>query len=93
MLYTHIERLAFNASTTYACVHISHIWEAVFKQTGVMDVKSIEEALDCLLTLPYLPLPEGRRVAIISELGGPAVATVDACVDIGPNLAEFSSET
>ena len=76
----------------HACT-ASHIWEAVFKQAGVIGVKSIEEALDCLPALPYLPLPEGRRVAIISELGGPAVAAVDACVNIGLNLAEFSSET
>ena len=82
------------ASHTGALAGSTHIWRAVFKQTGIIWVRSIEEALDCLLALVHMPsLPEGRRVAVVSGMGGPSVVAVDACVDMGLEPAEFSEET
>lgn len=68
-------------------------WEAVSRQTGIITVKSLEQALDFLLAFHHLPLPGGRRVAIVSGPGGPAVGASDACLHAGLELPELPAET
>jgi acetate---CoA ligase (ADP-forming) len=66
------------------------VWEGVFKQAGVVSVKSFEEALDCLYAFHLQPLPKGRRVGIVSGPGGTAVGTTDMCLDLGLAVPRFS---
>jgi len=81
------------ASHTGALGGSYQIWRAAFAQTGIISAHSTEEMLDYLQAFYYLSLPEGRRVAIISGPGGPAVATSDACIESGMELAELSEHT
>jgi acetyltransferase len=69
------------------------IWNGALRGAGVIAVRSLEETLDCLYALHYQPLPNGRRIAIVTGPGGPAVGTVDTCVDLGLEVARISSET
>jgi len=46
------------------------VWETMVKQAGIINVNSFEEMTDCLLAFSWLPLPEGKRVGIISGMGG-----------------------
>jgi acetyltransferase len=69
------------------------IWRAAMTQAGIINAHSAEEMLDYLQAFYYLPIPSGRRVAIISGPGGPAVATTDACIVAGLELPEFSLAT
>ncbi|MFC1825407.1 hypothetical protein ACFL9T_22060, partial [Thermodesulfobacteriota bacterium] len=39
------------------------------------------------------PLPEGKRIAIITGTGGPAVGTVDMCFELGLDVPHLSSHT
>lgn len=81
------------ASHTGALAGSSRIWRAAFAQSGIISAHSAEEMLDYLQAFYYLPLPEGRRVAIVSGPGGPAVATSDACIESGLELGELSDHT
>lgn len=81
------------ASHTGALTGSSYVWEALFKQVGIISVGSCEEVLDCLYAFYHLPLPEGRRVAIVSGPGGPAVATSDTAIKLGLEVAQLSGET
>jgi acyl-CoA synthetase (NDP forming) len=81
------------ASHTGALAGSKEIWRALFAQAGIIPVNSAEELIDCLLAFYYLPLPKGRRIAIVSGPGGPAVATSDACVEFGLELALLSDQT
>lgn len=81
------------ASHTGALTGSRAIWKAALMGAGVISVKSLEETLDCLYVLYYQPLPSGRRVAIATGPGGPAVGTVDTCVDLGLEIAHLSRET
>jgi len=38
-------------------------------------------------------LPEGKKVAIITNAGGPGIMATDACENNGIQLASFSKET
>ncbi|MBU2608364.1 MAG: CoA-binding protein [Chloroflexi bacterium] len=81
------------ASHTGALAGSSDIWRALCRQTGIITVDSVKELLDLVLTFYYLPLPQGKRVGIISGPGGFAVTTSDACAKYGLELPEFLPET
>lgn len=67
--------------------------EAVFHQTGVLRAESIEELFDCAMAFSKQPLPKGRRVAIVSDAGGPAIICTDALIQYGMQLATLSDAT
>ncbi|MCI4371238.1 MAG: CoA-binding protein, partial [Thermoplasmata archaeon] len=67
--------------------------EAVFAQTGVLRANSIEELFDFAMGFSLQPLPDGDRVAIVSDAGGPAIMCVDELVAQGLRLAELRPET
>ncbi|MCS7067069.1 MAG: GNAT family N-acetyltransferase [Meiothermus sp.] len=52
--------------------------EALFKQTGVVRAENLEEMFDIAAMLAYQPLPEGPRVALLSNASGPAYLAKDA---------------
>jgi acetyltransferase len=81
------------ASHTGALAGSSKVFNAALTQTGVISANSAEELLDILQAFHYLPLPKGRRVAIITGPGGPAVGTSDACVEVSLEIAQLSQQS
>ena len=67
--------------------------EALFHQSGVIRADTIDEMFDIAICLDAQPLPKGRRVAIVTNAGGPGIMAVDACVAAGLTVAEFSAAT
>ena len=65
--------------------------EALFHQTGVIRAETLEEMLDLALTLSSQPLPRGRRVALVTNAGGPAILCADACEAGGLRLPSLSA--
>src|SRR5215475_11952306 len=57
--------------------------EALFGQAGIIATHSLGELVDAAAFLSCQPLPEGRRVAIVSNAGGAGVLAADACADSG----------
>ncbi|HXY91221.1 MAG TPA: GNAT family N-acetyltransferase [Acidimicrobiia bacterium] len=54
--------------------------DELFRQAGVIRVDTLEQLLDTAALLVHQPLPEGRRVGIVSNGGGPGILAADACV-------------
>lgn len=52
-------------------------WDALCKQLGIISVSSIEEMIDVLVTLLFLPLPSGRNVVLFGAGGGASVLIAD----------------
>jgi acetyl coenzyme A synthetase (ADP forming)-like protein len=67
--------------------------DALFRQAGVIRVDTLEELLSTAMVLAHQPLPKGRRVAIVSNAGGPGILAADACAGAGLEVQEFSDET
>ncbi len=72
--------------------------DAMFRQSGVIRADTIDEMFDVAACLEAQPLPCGRRVAIVTNAGGPGILAIDACeaagltsvrdpVDMGPAAA------
>ncbi|HJW13369.1 MAG TPA: GNAT family N-acetyltransferase [Thermoanaerobaculia bacterium] len=53
--------------------------DALFRQTGVIRAETLDEMFDLASALERQPLPPGRRVAILSDGGGPGVLCAYAC--------------
>ena len=81
------------ASHTGALAGSASIWNAMFKQTGIIDVTSVAEVVDCAVAFHNLPLPKGRRVAVIGGQGGTGVGTADNCYALGLELPALGEKT
>jgi acyl-CoA synthetase (NDP forming) len=81
------------ASHTGALAGSANIWNAMFKQTGIINVTSVAEVVDCAVAFQYLPLPKGPRVAVIGGQGGTGVGTADNCYALGLELPRLSEST
>ena len=66
---------------------------AFLDQCGVLRANTIEELFDVARALDRCPLPEGNRVAIVTNAGGPAIMATDACVNLGLRMAELADAT
>ncbi|HEY3116223.1 MAG TPA: acetate--CoA ligase family protein, partial [Chloroflexota bacterium] len=67
--------------------------DALFRQVGVIRTDTLEELFDAVTLLANQPLPAGRRVALITNAGGPAILCADACVASGLDVPQLSLET
>jgi acyl-CoA synthetase (NDP forming) len=67
--------------------------DALFQQTGVIRVDTMEQLFDTAAVLAHQPLPAGRRVAILGNSGGPGVLAADACEAAGLRVPELGSAT
>jgi acetate---CoA ligase (ADP-forming) len=67
--------------------------DALFAQTGVIRVDTLEELFDAAQMLSTQPVPAGRRVAIVGNAGGPGILAADACEAAGLEVPELSEKT
>ncbi|UCE39481.1 MAG: acetate--CoA ligase family protein [Thermoplasmata archaeon] len=81
------------SSHTGALAGLDVAVDALFEQCGVLRATSIEELFDYALAFSNQPLPEGKRVAIVSNAGGPGIIATDACVSLGLDMSTFEDET
>jgi acetyltransferase len=81
------------ASHTGSLAASDEIVDAALRQAGVIRCQTIEEMFNNAIALAYQPLPRGRRVAIVTNAGGPGVLTTDAAIHEKLELAAFSDRT
>lgn len=69
------------------------VYDAVFKQKGIVRVEEVEDLYLTASTLAKCQRPKGNRVGIITTTGGGGVILTDKLVELGMNLPELSPET
>ena len=57
--------------------------EALFEQAGVISTPAFGDLVETTALLGSQPVPAGRTVAIVSNVGGAGVLAADACTDLG----------
>jgi len=80
------------ASHTGSLAGDDEIYDAAFKQAGIIRCDNIEEMFNIAIAFAYQPAPRSNKVAIITNAGGPGVLTTDAAIRDGLQLAKFSEE-
>ena len=68
----------------------SKIYNAVFKETGVIKTDYVQEFLDIALILSNKILPKGNRIGIITNSGGPGAMIANNAEKHGLVVPEFS---
>jgi len=81
------------ASHTGAMAGMDEVYDAAFRRAGMLRVHSLEELFEAVESLAMGHLPDGDRLAILSNGGGIGVLATDALIEYGGHLAELSAET
>ncbi|HET8622513.1 MAG TPA: GNAT family N-acetyltransferase [Gemmatimonadales bacterium] len=67
--------------------------DSLFRQSGVIRTDRLEEMFDVASLLANQPPPKGRRVAILTNAGGPGILCADACVAEGLEIHSLAEST
>jgi acetyl coenzyme A synthetase (ADP forming)-like protein len=67
--------------------------DALFRQTGVIRTDTLEAMFDVATLLAHQPLPRGRRVGIVTNVGGPAILCADTCEAEGLEVPVLTEAT
>ncbi|SDM35343.1 acetyltransferase [Catalinimonas alkaloidigena] len=81
------------ATHTGAMTSQDAIFDAAFRRSGILRVETIAELFSMAAVLANQPRPRDRRLAIVSNAGGPAILATDALLAGGGKLATFSDTT
>ena len=80
-------------SHTAALASRSEAADALFLQCGVIRAETMDEMFDIAAFLDAQPIPPGRRVAILTNGGGPGILAADACEAAKLEVAALSTHT
>lgn len=68
-------------------------YDIAFKRCGVLRAGSMSELFDLATLFVNQPIPRGRRVAIITNAGGPGIIATDKIEEYSLSMARFTKET
>jgi acetyltransferase len=68
-------------------------YHAAFHQAGILRADSMEALFDAALAIGYQPELKGKRIAIVTNAGGPGILATDALERAGLNMARFEVGT
>jgi acyl-CoA synthetase (NDP forming) len=69
------------------------IFDGLLKQTAAVRALNWEEFFDLTKAFEYLPIPGGKRIAIVTLSGGEGVMATDACEMNGLEIARLGGRT
>lgn len=85
------------SSHTGSMMASAEMWSGALKQSGAIEVRSMEELADTLLLFQQLGSVRGRRIAVVCGLtdggGGESVLSGDACASNGLDVPRFPAST
>jgi acetyltransferase len=89
---------ASDAGQRAAISHTAHLagsdaaYDAIFRHHGVIRVRDLEALLAVAAAVSRLPVPAGRRVAVLTTSGGAGTWAADSCAACGLDVPELSSK-
>jgi acetyltransferase len=81
------------ASHTGSLAGSDDVLEAAFRRAGVLRVNSISDIFYMAEVLAKQPRPQGPRLTILTNAGGPGVLATDALITGGGELGDVSADT
>jgi acetyltransferase len=81
------------ASHTGALTGSDEVLDAAFRRVGVLRVDQMADIFYTVEVLAKQPRPEGKRLTILTNAGGPGVLATDALISRGGELAEITEAT
>jgi acyl-CoA synthetase (NDP forming) len=81
------------ASHTGALAGKREIWNAAFRQAGIVTVDTLEEMIATLSIFSLSPKPKSRNVGLVAISGGTSVIYTDLLIENGLKVPKTSDET
>jgi acetyltransferase len=81
------------ASHTGALAGSDEVYDTAIRRAGMLRVHTLEELFDAVETLAMTDLPQGDRLAILTNGGGIGVMATDTLIESGGRLAELAPDT
>jgi len=81
------------SSHTGSLSGLDRAYECAFAKSGVIRARSIEDLFDWAEAFSLQPVPKGRRVAIITNAGGPGIIATDKAAEEKLTLATINPGT
>ncbi len=81
------------ASHTGSLAGTEAVYDAIFQEAGIIRVDSVNDLFDYAIAFASNKMPDGKKIAIVTNAGGPGIVATDITVTSGLELSEFSSET
>ena len=81
------------ASHTGSLTGSDEVLRAAFRRVGVLRVESIADLFNMAEVLAKQPRPQGDRLTIVTNAGGPGVLATDALISSGGRLAPIADDT
>jgi len=66
--------------------------ELIFNKTGILTFRDEEEMCQAAIAFATQPIPNGNRVGLITDTGGPAIIATDELVDLGLEIPPLSEK-
>ncbi|MBN1381412.1 MAG: CoA-binding protein [Deltaproteobacteria bacterium] len=80
-------------SHTTALAGANEVWEGLLRQVGAIQVHSIEEMIDMVVTFLHMAPPAGKNTVIVGIGGGASVILADEFSQAGLSLPKFSKKS
>jgi acetyltransferase len=80
------------ASHTGSLASDDRVFDGIARQLGVVRAPTVEHAFEWAATFATQPLPRGRRVVILTSVGGWGVLAADACAAAGLTLVPLPED-
>ncbi|MBN1306652.1 MAG: acetate--CoA ligase family protein [Chitinispirillaceae bacterium] len=80
------------ASHTGGLAGVGLSTELIFKKTGILAFRDVEEMCQAAMAFAAQPVPKGNRVGLITDTGGPAVIATDELCDAGLDIPPLSEK-
>ena len=81
------------ASHTGALAGSKEAYTAIFAQSGVLRVETLEELFDYAIAFAYQPIPSKEGTVVVSNAGGPATIVADAAAKYNLYLSRINKTT
>ncbi|HEY3418022.1 MAG TPA: acetate--CoA ligase family protein, partial [Armatimonadota bacterium] len=80
------------ASHTGSLAGSDAAYDAAFHQCGVLRARTVQELFDYAIAFANQPLPQGKRIVVVTNAGGPGILCTDAVEKMGMVQAPISPE-
>ena len=81
------------ASHTGSMAIPASVWGAAVRQSGAISVSDLEEMIDTLKALLYLPSMDGERIGVAGGAGGESIALADILAEAGLKVPELTQKS
>jgi acetate---CoA ligase (ADP-forming) len=81
------------SSHTGSLAGSENAYDAIFRQSGILRVEGVNELFNYAIAFSQQPIPNGNRIAIVTNAGGPGIMATDAAIRHNLKIAALSEET